>query len=732
MKSTSYKKHIGVIGVSLAFLGLLWSCASIGNPSGGPRDEDPPRFVQASPVPGSVNVNPENIYIDFNELVNVKEAFTKVIMSPPTKSTPRVSTRGRRIVVNITDTLEPNTTYTIDFGDAIEDNNEANKLSGFAYTFSTGPELDSLRISGMVLGAEDMEPQQGVFVGAYVTPEDSAFIRLPFHRLSRTDEYGRFILRGLQDTTYRLFALKDLDNDKHYANPEEDIAWFEDLVRPSAVREMTTDSIRDLYTGALDTVIQRERTRFLPNNILLRMFNTGLKPQYLVSYTRPDSTRLEFIFNSPSKEQPKVWLADDEIYTEPLKAERTAGNDTLTFWLPRELASRDTMTLAMSYLKTDLLTGIESLINDTVKLTKPKPAPSAKDKKDKKKKKSVEEEAEDENVKNESELPKTPTFSFDIITPSADLSKPLVITAPVPLAILDTLAVNLETRSDTLWIPVKEAYKLEKADSLTDRRFKIEFPWKRGCDYRLTIDSVAAVDLYGVESSKLEYEFKTKDEEDLSSLKLTIQGLDADTPAFVQLLAGGDKPKYSVPVVNGTADFTGIDAGKYYARLYEDFNGDGRYTPGSYRLQKVYGQPTTPDTINDSVQTPRALTDREIVDSLLTVGYSISPIETDSLGKEVLISIQPDLVYYFPKIINVKKNWDLEQTWNVFETALDLQKPTKIKKNKPKRTGNKQNREDEEEEEDDEFGGNMFDPNRRNNTGNRNNTNRNNGFQTAR
>ncbi len=120
----------------------------------------------------------------------------------------------------------------------------------------------------------------------------------------------------------------------------------------------------------------------------------------------------------------------------------------------------------------------------------------------------------------------------------------------------------------------------------------------------------------------------------------------------------------------------------------------------------------------------RPLSDRETVDSLLRIGYSIVPLETDSVGKDILIALQPDLVYYYPKTINVKKNWDMEQTWNVFETALDLQKPTKIKKNKPKRNNNSQTQEEEEEEEEDEFGTNPFDPNRnRNNRNNRNNTN---------
>ncbi len=815
------------MAASAASVAMLWGCASIGNPSGGPRDEDPPRFVRANPAPGSVNVDPSNINIDFNELVNVKDAFQKVVLSPPTPNTPRVSTRGRRVVVNITDTLLPNTTYTIDFGDAIEDNNEANKLSGFAYTFSTGPTLDSLRIAGMVLGAEDMEPQQGVFVGAYISKEDSAFIRMPFERLARTDEMGRFIIRGLQDTTYRLFALKDLDNDKHYANPEEDIAWFDEIIRPSSERIMTSDTIRDLYTGAVDTVIQRERTRYLPNNVLLRMFNTGLKPQYLVSYTRPDSTRLEFIFNAPSQTAPQIMLADDEVYTSPLKGERTVGNDTLTFWLPRELASRDTLKLALKYTNTELLTGIETVVNDTVKLMKPKEQNSKKKdnkkkkKKDSKKDKAAEEAAlpadsiatlptdslaatgidEPKNKKKpkdeeeeEEEKPKTPTFAFTAKGPETDLSRPVTIEVPIPLSRIDPYAFRLETKPDSVWLPVKGDYRLERADSLSERRFKIEYPWERGATYRLAVDSLAATDIYGVNSDKLEYEFKTKATEDLSNLKLTLTGLDPGIPAFVQLMASGDKPKYTAPVVNGVANFIGIDAGKYYARLYEDFNGDGKYTPGSYRLQKVFGEPTDTIPLNtlpiDTIALPRdtvalagdsipaipdglaeglptdsiaglptdsiaglpldsiagvpsdslalvaakpvadnmpkgyirPLSDRETVDSLLRIGYSIVPLETDSVGKDILIALQPDLVYYYPKTINVKKNWDMEQTWNVFETALDLQKPTKIKKNKPKRNNNSQTQEEEEEEEEDEFGTNPFDPNR--NRNNRNNPNR--------
>lgn len=750
------KNHFKLLGAMMAVMLALWGCASIGSPSGGPRDEDPPRYVRANPAPGSVNVDPSDISIEFNELVNVKDAFEKVVLSPPGAAAPRVTTRGRRIIVNITDTLLPNTTYTIDFGDAIEDNNESNKLSGFAYTFSTGPTLDSLRISGMVLGAEDLEPQQGVFVGAYTSAEDSAFLKMPFHRLARTDEYGRFVIRGLQDTVYRLFALKDLDNDKHFANPEEDIAWYGDPVRPYAERITAHDTIRDLYTGAVDTIIERQRTRFLPNNILLRMYNTRVRPQYLVSYTRPDSTRLQFILNAASKIIPSISFVGEDDFAAPLTPERSAGNDTLTFWLPKSLATRDTLQVALRYQRIDIQTGLESMANDTLKLLKPKDAPKGKDNKRKSKKKDESQEA----LSDSTPPPPPPTFTFSVTASQTDVNAPMRIEVPVPLEYLDTLAFRLEQNPDSVWSPVKKEYRLQRADSLSERRFVVEYPWERGMSYRLQADSLAARDIYGVESAKLEYELKMKPAEELSNLKLTLVGLDPGIPTFAQLIASGDNPKYTVKVKDGVADFQGIESGKYYARLYEDFNGDGVYTPGVYRLQRVFGTPlpeeakdsvdsvdvmspdveeivtndsvdvALPDSIDVSVDVEvkpdPVLTNDDAMARLVKMGYSLTPLETDSVGTDILIAIQPDLAYYMQKVINVKKNWDVEQTWNVFETPLDLQKPSKLKKNKPKRTGNqRQQTEEEEEEDEDDFGGNPFDPNRRR-TGNNANGMRNN------
>lgn len=647
------RRHTIYLLWALVLAGVLASCASIGNPSGGPRDEDPPRFVRANPAPGSLNVNRQKIEIEFDELVNVKDAFSKVVVSPISKSTPRVSSLGRKITVQFNDTLIPNTTYTIDFADAIEDNNESNKLQGFTYSFSTGNVLDTLQISGMVLSADALEPQQGMLVGVYSNLADSALSTLPLERVAKTDDRGRFSIQGLAPGEYRVFAVADVDNDYKRANPEEAMAFYDFTLTPTAERVNAIDTVFDLLTGDVDTVLNRERTRFLPNDILLRSFESDYKSQFLQKYERVDSTRLRFIFNAPSETLPEISPVNVEGYKDWWTLERSAKNDTLTYWLnPATLVATDSLQIAASYFRTDSAQNL-TLATDTLKFFTQRPKVTKK-----KEKKKKDEKADTVPVK-------IPALGFKMISQSTqEVNLPLVMEFDTPLNRFDTTAFHLEMMVDTVWAPVPKAWKPEHVDSLNPRTFKIEYPWEYATEYRLSVDTLAATGIYGLMTDPLEHKFKTKAEEDYCALTLNISNFTDTIPAFVELVNNSDAPVRREKVVNNSVTFKYLAPGKYYVRIFEDHNGNGIYDTGDFNLHR-----------------------------------------------------QPDMAYYYPKIINLKKNWEKSESWNVFDTAIDLMKPEAIKKNKPatdkRNRNNKSENGLEEEEEEDYFDPtrNPFDPN---------------------
>lgn len=633
----------------------LYSCASIGNPSGGPRDEDPPVAVRSNPLPYSVNFTGKKVTIDFDELVNVKDAFTKVTVSPAPAETPRVSALGRRVTVQFADTLEPNTTYTIDFGNSIEDNNEGNKLQSFSFSFATGPEIDTLRISGIVLNAADLEPRQEMLVGVHSNPADSAFKLHRFERMTKTDDRGRFSIRGLKPGSYRVYALGDLNNDYRWDNPMEDVAFYDVLVSPTTEQAVATDSIYNLLTHKLDTVVKREYTRFLPNDILLNAFNTNYKPQYLTDNQRVDSTRIKLIFNAPAEATPQLSIVGAPGIKDWYILEKSRRNDSLTYWLkPKSLIMTDTLRVAATYLRTDSTQKL-SAVTDTLRLITMLPKVNKKEEQKKKKRE-----------KSDS-IPEMRFLDVSFLSSAShDVYAPVVFETAEPLDTLISAGFRLEQKVDTLWKPVSPMPPVVRYDTLNPRRFKIEHKWEYGTGYKLYVDSLTMVSIYGLHNKPAEFEFNVKAQEEYSNLRFSLIGLPDSTATFVQLLNRNDEPVRVAAVSGNFAEFTNVAPGQYYARLIEDSNGNGEYDTGN------------PDT-----------------------------------------HLQPELVYYFPRSINLKKNWSIEQSWDINAFPIDRQKPAELRKAKyedEKRSRNKNNNEtDMEDEQDEPFDptANPFDPNQK-------------------
>lgn len=627
---------------------MFAACASVGRPQGGPRDELPPEPVRTVPAQGERNVSRTSFSIIFDENVALDDAFNKVAISPVQAEPPQVTANGRRVTVSLRDTLVPDMTYTIDFGDAIKDLNEGNVLDGFALDFSTGDRIDTLRVSGRVLAASNLEPGQGMLVAAFANLADSAVRTLRPDRIARTNQYGQFTLRNLADRPYRLYALNDLNRDWHW-DRSEDVAFLDTIIHPRIEAVWVTDTLYD--SSRADSLVLREGRRYLPNDVLLTWFNEDYRPQYLKDYARPDRRRVTLLFGAEPDSMPRVRTVDGprpgRLSDDWAVVQYNERRDSMVFWLTdTALAATDSLRLEVRYRKPDSLERME-WVTDTLRFLYREP---------RKPKKSKKEQEADTLPPSKALLAVTSATSQ-----TQELNLPLSLTLSQPLASLDTAGVHLEMKVDTLWQPAGPV--VLRPDSL-DPLLGLTVPvrWEPGATYRFTVDSAAFTGIYDEHNPPFSISFAVKQPEDYSSVTFALAG--ADSTAVVELLNGSDAPVRSARAdASGRAVFRFVAPGTYYARMYFDTDGDGRWSTG------------------------------------------------------VLDSVQPEEVAYFPKKLDLKKNWEVEQAWNIYELPVDAQKPKAILKNKPRlRRGEKAPGDEEEEDSDPTFGG-MRDPYDRTGTG---------------
>ena len=621
--------------LSLLFtVALLYACASVGSPDGGPYDETPPKFVRANPSPNSTNVKHKKITIEFDEFIKLEKASEKVIVSPPQKEAAKVEAMGKRVHVEFYDTLRANTTYTVDFGDAIVDNNEGNPMGHFAYSFSTGSQIDTMEVSGTVLNAENLEPIKDIQVGLHQNLEDSAFVKLPFDRISRTDSRGRFIIRGIRPGKYRLYALKDGNQNYLFDSKTETIAYLDSLVVPSmqegAVRYDTIWNKLD--TLRYDSIIKTNYTRFLPDNLILKAFKEENDIQYLVKSQREQLNRFSLYFNAKQDTLPTVKGLDfDE--KNAFVIEPNLRNDTICYWLKDSLlAEKDTLTIQLDYLMTDTLgklvpkTDTLMLMNKVNKKKRLAMAEEARKKEEKERKKRRKKEKDSTQV----EVVKTTFFDMKVDAPkSLDLDKNIVIDFPEPVQSIDTSAIHVSIKVDTLW---KEIPFLLQKDSIVHRRYRVLSDWRPESEYQIKIDSLGIKSIYGLHTDKVKSTLKVKKLDEYGTLYLNITGVEKH--AIVQLLNGSDAVVRQQPVKeNGTCDFYFLKPEtKYYIRLFNDRNNNGKWDTGNYEQK-----------------------------------------------------IQPEEVYYFPKVWQMKANFDFEENWDLNAIPADKQKLDEIKKQKPEK-----------------------------------------------
>lgn len=620
-------RHFPLILIAALSL-LMVACARMGQPDGGWFDDDPPRIIGSNPADQAVGVNSKRITIQFDEYIKLEDATQNVIVSPPQLEMPEIKATGKKIVVDLKDSLKANTTYTIDFSDAISDNNENNPLGNYTFTFSTGERIDTFEVAGTVLDASNLEPIKGIQVGLYADLADSAFRTKPLLRVARTDGRGHFVIKGVAPGEYRVYALQDADGNYMFNQKSEMVAFSHTTYKPSAGPDIRQDTIwRDSLR--IDNILRVPYTHFYPDDIILLAFQEVQTDRYLLKQPeRKDADRFTLYFSYGNPQLPEIrgFNFDEK---DAFVLETSEKKDTLTYWLrDTALVNQDTLSMQLSYLMTDS-TGVLVTQIDTVDVI----AKTSYAKRQKDLKKQVESwEKEQAKLKKQGEpydsiMPREPLkVQYNVPGTMAPDSRP-TINMPAPLARCDTASIHLYTKVDTLWyrVPVD----VQRRDSLL-RTYDVLAEWTAGSEYSLEVDSAAFEDIYGNVSKPFKQGIKISTLDEFSTIVLQLAGV-TDTTYVVQLLDQSEKIIKQVRTeANGDAVFFYVKPGGYYARAFRDRNGNGVWDTGNYDAD-----------------------------------------------------LQPEEVYYFPGRIDCKEKWDITRPWNLTTTPLNMQKPGEITKQKP-------------------------------------------------
>ena len=626
----------------------MTSCANRGiGPQGGPKDSIPPIPLFSDPEIGALNYHGNRIEITFDEYLQLDNVVNNLMMSPPQQNPPDVKARGKRLIVQFKDSLHDSTTYTIDFGNAVCDYREKVPLRGFSFYFSTGPEIDTLAHFGHVYDAETLNPMQGILVGIHKDMSDTAFTRLPFLRIAKTDSVGGFRIGNIHPGQYKIYAVDDIGRD-YRLTIGESLAFQDEPITVSAAESpsvhvphrdtvpadsLQTDSlhvdslhVESLHIDSL-AIDSLSADSIVPDTFLLPLqepqgpltalflFKEAQKKLYLQKVNRDVQHQITMLFSSSPDSLP-TWRAmrpsemdstkSDSAWIDPAPymypAYSTHG-DTVTIWLTDSVAiGQDSMYIETRYRRTDSVYRLE-WFTDTVRAFWRAPRLSAKAK----------ETLERQNQSRRLELKTNARKGFEMYDT-------LWVSCTTPLAVIPQEAFHLYERIDTILKPMP--FSIAPYDTLP-MKLTIHADLQPNGEYELKIDSGALYDVYGITHIAASYSLKVKTPADYSTLRVILKPF--EPKARIQLLNSKDEVVRELPAVEEGAFFEHLKPDTYYMRLYLDENGDGQWTTGSWEHKR-----------------------------------------------------QPERIYYYPDKIQTKSNWDFEQEWDYTAVEQMKSKPKEL------------------------------------------------------
>lgn len=611
------KKRLNKIAFwAMSAIGIagIHSCANMGSgPQGGPRDLMPPKYVLSTPERSAVNAKPEKAEIVFDEYIVLKDA-QDVIVSPPMDEAPEIKGIGKKVSIVFKDTLEEDATYIIDFGDKIVDFRESNPIRNYYFEFSTGAKIDSFCISGNVVDAFSLVPQEGVTIGVYSDWTDTTLATKKFEKITKTNKSGRFILRGLKEKPYHLCAVKDDNSNYKYDAPGESLAWIDTIITPrkrmeercdTFYKSVDRDSLLGLEPGIvrndtliIDSISCKERPHFEPDSIEMRLFSKKIPFQAYKKSERKDAKVISIYFTNEKKQNPRIKPINFTPETEDwIIAEPSATTDTISYWIKdTNLVKQDTLEFALTYIATDS-------IGEFVEMTDTVTSIYKKVKLSKKEEKAAQKEAGilRSSISKSVEINTMPVIEF--VAPTSDFKQENLI-----------VYESKDTTKKSL------PFTISAADSC-GRKFQIDGNWEEGKTYVTFIDSGKVHSIYGAANDSTILRFRMKEKSEYGNILLKLSNLPKEN-VIIELVDKESTIRREYPKDN-QVEFKFVKPGSYAARLIVDSDKDGDWTTGDYNGLK-----------------------------------------------------QPEEVFFFEKLLSVSANWDYEEDWEIGKMPLHKQRPS--------------------------------------------------------
>ncbi len=545
------------VAIILGTMMFSHSCANTTTPpSGGPKDTIPPVITEISPALGEVNVptHGTKLEIKFNEYVTVKDPKS-LFLSPPLEKSPKYKLKGKGVVITFESDLDSNKTYTLDLTNAIGDNNEGNMFPGFTLVFSTGDHIDSMMVTGIVQDCNTLQPIKGATVMLYKDHADSAlFLHRPDAAV-KTDDWGFFSLRNIQDTVYRMYAIWDENNNNIYEAETEKVAFIDTLIKPVTV---VNDSIPELQKYDMkDTVHCLARN----TEFELNLFREKPRRQMIVNKERVGERTAYITFMAPYAQIDSIWIegvSDDKLITQ-----FNIIQDSLEIWVNDPKPQPDTMKINVRYMKTDTL-GMLNNFTEKVYLAMPKGSKST-------------------GKSSTRDIKKEDTTAVFTLTAAPETVEQYGFVMEFKYPLVESAFDSLQFR----YLNPRQQESYDKftveQDSLNLRKYTIRpaVALQPGYEYFLKVPHRKFKDINGFYNDSTEVKVTLPSDDKLSSMSLVLSNV--NNKYIIDLLnEKRDKVLRSYIIdKDEILAFPYLKAGKYSIRITEDLNRNGIVDTGS-------------------------------------------------------------------------------------------------------------------------------------------------------